>query len=693
MENKKFVSTVVLTAMLSTSLPTIALAEEHLEGEAGNNQQITEQIVVAEVEEPVLAPVETPEVPVEEQEPVVGKTLDEEREPLKEEQPTVSDDNGDKMNLLGQPVIIPSDNGPAKLEQAEAPIAKLTAAPTMMMLNASKVDKTANAVQLIESLSSEGLSLSEYKQAVTAARKAYNALKEEEQSQIEEAVLLKLTEAEQCIEAAEKVQKTINGLSVDTITLTAKAEVFQKIEKARADFWNLTEEQQILVDTEKLLAAENAVQTLLEPVLANVQEVSAIPWQAPQTAAREASKDIQGGIEYVGGRYNFEGEYTITENAEGNLVVVLEVFDALGKAQEYGQTPFVMPGDRFNYAVNFVNQSKHTYRYQADSLRIAPVQIASEHSGGIGFDGLTITDKMSRKLSNSAPVNALGIKSYQSMTQEEQFAYLLSYANQALEKDYTSLDQMTTQEIKALLLPSGVISGTSNDEAGSALAYGLFWNRLLAITFNSEVVDVSAQNTSEAGLSVGAYMRGESQTKAAGEAVLAEIFAEMKPGDETALDHLAWTVDGPNTTNVWQGATFAGQISFVLEQTDKPDVPPPTPTPPTPPVDPADPIDPIDPIDPGDPGDYPPAEPTEPSQPAVIPEIQVPLAETPTAPAVEAPVIEVPAEVVMPDAEVPLAAVPVTDNPKTGRAGHGWLLSVLLMAAGALGIECKRKKA
>ena len=131
---------------------------------------------------------------------------------------------------------------------------------------------------------------------------------------------------------------------------------------------------------------------------------------------------------------------------------------------------------------------------------------------------------------------------------------------------------------------------------------------------------------------------------------------------------------------------FGFFVVLDLEQTDEPELPP---TPPTP-VDPVDPPAPPAPVDPVDPGDYTPSEPYVPSQPTVIPEITVPLAELP-----EAPVVEAPAEVIIPEEAVPLAEIPtpVTDNPKTGQSGQGWLLSLLLMAAGALGLECKRKKA
>lgn len=111
--------------------------------------------------------------------------------------------------------------------------------------------------------------------------------------------------------------------------------------------------------------------------------------------------------------------------------------------------------------------------------------------------------------------------------------------------------------------------------------------------------------------------------------------------------------------------------------------------PPIPPA-PVDPVDPpVDPGEPSDPGDYTPTEPIETNRPVVIPDVKVPLAETPAVP-----VVEVPAEVIIPDEDVPLAETPVTDNPKTGTAQAKDLSALaLLLAAGALGIEFKRKKA
>lgn len=109
-------------------------------------------------------------------------------------------------------------------------------------------------------------------------------------------------------------------------------------------------------------------------------------------------------------------------------------------------------------------------------------------------------------------------------------------------------------------------------------------------------------------------------------------------------------------------------------------------TPPAPPIGPVYPVDPIEPGGSDDPVDHPP---TEPSKPIVIPEVEVPLAEIPAIPATE-----LPAEIVIPDEPMPLAETPVTDNPKTGAAQANDLSVIaLLLAAGALGITFKRKRA
>ena len=76
----------------------------------------------------------------------------------------------------------------------------------------------------------------------------------------------------------------------------------------------------------------------------------------------------------------------------------------------------------------------------------------------------------------------------------------------------------------------------------------------------------------------------------------------------------------------------------------------------------------------------------------VIPDNNTPLA--PNAPTTPDNTVVVPAEVIIPDEDVPLTETPVTDNPKTGTAQAKDLSALaLLLAAGALGIEFKRKKA
>ena len=179
-------------------------------------------------------------------------------------------------------------------------------------------------------------------------------------------------------------------------------------------------------------------------------------------------------------------------------------------------------------------------------------------------------------------------------------------------------------------------------------------------------------------------MRGENEGY---EAYCQEAFGDIQAGEAIyALQPFVMDLDFYYITNAYMNMDFGFFVVLDLEQTDEPELPP---TPPTP-VDPVDPPAPPAPVDPVDPGDYTPSEPYVPSQPTVIPEITVPLAELP-----EAPVVEAPAEVIIPEEAVPLAEIPtpVTDNPKTGQSGQGWLLSLLLMAAGALGLECKRKKA
>ena len=104
----------------------------------------------------------------------------------------------------------------------------------------------------------------ENKDAVEAARTAYDALTDDQKALVSEDTLKKLTDAEKAIadlEAAKSATDSINDLP-DTITLADKADV----EAARAAYDALSDDQKALVDqdtVDKLTAAETALAKVL----------------------------------------------------------------------------------------------------------------------------------------------------------------------------------------------------------------------------------------------------------------------------------------------------------------------------------------------------------------------------------------------------------------------------------------------
>ncbi len=123
------------------------------------------------------------------------------------------------------------------------------------------------------------------KDAVAAARKAYDALTKEQQAKVSEELLKKLTDAEAAIKnleqvaadkaAADAVTEALNKLpAADKVTLTDK----KAVEAARAAYDALTEGQQGLVDAaavKKLTDAEAAIKDL-EQVAADKAAADAV---------------------------------------------------------------------------------------------------------------------------------------------------------------------------------------------------------------------------------------------------------------------------------------------------------------------------------------------------------------------------------------------------------------------------------
>ena len=123
------------------------------------------------------------------------------------------------------------------------------------------------------------------KDAVAAARKAYDALTKEQQAKVSEELLKKLTDAEAAIKnleqvaadkaAADAVTEALNKLpAADKVTLTDK----KAVEAARAAYDALTESQQALVDesaVKKLTDAEAAIKDL-EQVAADKAAADAV---------------------------------------------------------------------------------------------------------------------------------------------------------------------------------------------------------------------------------------------------------------------------------------------------------------------------------------------------------------------------------------------------------------------------------
>ncbi|MEI3130275.1 MAG: S-layer homology domain-containing protein [Oscillospiraceae bacterium] len=172
----------------------------------------------------------------------------------------------DKLTEAQQSLV--SADATAKLKDCEAKIADLEAAEADKAA-AAKVEETINALPAADKITLEN------KEAIEAARAAFDALTETQQGLVSkdardklaaaEAAIAKLEAAEADKAAAAKVEETINALpAAADITLENK----EAVVAARAAYGALTEAQQALVSKEaqdKLTACEARIAELEKP--------------------------------------------------------------------------------------------------------------------------------------------------------------------------------------------------------------------------------------------------------------------------------------------------------------------------------------------------------------------------------------------------------------------------------------------
>lgn len=679
MENKKIVTTVVLTAMLSTTLPTAAMAED-----IPNNYENSSQIV----EQQVTAPAE-------------GQTDLTDQPTIEEsEAPSTPAENDGLDETATQPVIPPEDTEEAPPEGSE----ETTTVPNVpaqtdeqkpMLLNTNVIDEEAAAVvQMIEALPGEEDVLFTHQVAIEAARVAYAALTEEQLKDVAAEITDKLIAAENAWTVLNDVEKAIEQwAALDTPTNLQTRALW-------GQYHQLTDAQQASLTSGEQLAAAIEAMAYQAPASDDNSWAATIVDLTPTTAG--ITSEVDEATNKI--------TYTIPADFAGDIHInaVQDVLEALKGTY--------VPGDSAPFSIEIINESDHTYQYTAGSFKASTEDLTPYIEQGltrqvgdaVGFDGSPIAWNYAINRTANKAIQALyGVKrtsevSAVMLTDEQLGArlaekgytdgvadlaqYYLDFYNAA---NGTEVQRLMDFEDNVLLQildgnrydigknpPNGRVLVETNKEV-TEMGYNLFYNKALFVTPEG----VKGQERKK--YAVGAYMRGENDGY---EAYCQEAFGDIQTGDAVyALHPFVMDLDFYYVTNAYMNMDLGFFVVLDLEQTDKEEVPPTPPTPPTPPVDP---VDPVDPGEPGDPGDY---TPTEPSKPVVIPEINVPLAETPEAPA--APVIDIPAEMIVPDEEVPLAEMPSTDNPKTGQAEHGWVTSLLLLAAGALGIELKRKKA
>ena len=218
----------------------------------------------------------------------------------------------DKLTEAQQSLV--SADATAKLKDCEAKIADLEAAEADKAA-AAKVEATINALPAADKITLEN------KEAIEAARAAFDALTEAQQGLVSkdaqdkltaaEDVLAKLEAAEADKAAAAKVTEAINALpAADKITLENK----EAIEAARAAYDALTEAQQGLISEETTAALKAA-----EDALAKLE-------------AAEADKAAAAKVEETINALPAAADITL-ENKEA-VAAARAAFDALTEAQQ-----------------------------------------------------------------------------------------------------------------------------------------------------------------------------------------------------------------------------------------------------------------------------------------------------------------------------------------------------------------------
>lgn len=287
-------------------------------------------------------------------------------------------------------------------------------------------------------------------------------------------------------------------------------------------------------------------------------------YKTPSAAVTETTT-----FDYKGSPKTGTGDYVIAENAEGNLVVTMNLFGAAGKAaadrynaaQPTPDTFFSMPGDHYTFDLSFVNNSGHTYTYKAGSLTVAPGQYA-DGSDAYGFDGQNLMS--GRKAAPSKKI--VSAADYLQMDNQQRVDCLLNYVNTTFGTAHTDLSQLSATEMRSI---AGHQEIHEYDNTMSEFAYNTLYNYLVGVSFTPNVTLDAAKGGDAADTvvySVGNYMRGTAATKAAGEDVFAAAFGEMKSGTTVDMKGVQIAINGPMTGNLWAGYDFTGYIAFELEQ-------------------------------------------------------------------------------------------------------------------------------
>lgn len=121
--------------------------------------------------------------------------------------------------------------------------------------------------------------------------------------------------------------------------------------------------------------------------------------------------------EFVVNGTNFEVKYTIQENNEDELTVILdeEMLYCLDKLYD----SYLVPGDVFNWDIQFDNQSGNIYRYKEGSLVVAPADLSDlveadlatygeDYPHVTGYDGQLIPVEYSKhRVQDNAALKAL----------------------------------------------------------------------------------------------------------------------------------------------------------------------------------------------------------------------------------------------------------------------------------------------